>query len=52
RLTLPREILRVATEQAEAELVVEPKKIWQNEDAHLFLFSFAAFFTAFYLFLF
>ena len=52
RLTLPREILQVAEEQAAAEVAVQPKRFWQNEDVHMFMFSFIAFFTAFYLFIF
>jgi len=52
RLTLPREILQTAQEQAVVEMAKPPEKYWRNEDLHLFLFSFVAFFTAFYLFIF
>lgn len=52
RLALPRETLRIASDEAAIELAEKPAKKWQNEDMHLFLFSFAAFFSAFYLFIF
>ncbi|MEO9469486.1 hypothetical protein [Parasphingorhabdus sp.] len=51
RLNLPREVLAVATEEQPQEQG-SPKRYWLNEDVHLFLLSFAAFFTAFYLFIF
>jgi len=52
RSTLPREILQTAQEQAVVEMAKPSEKYWRNEDLHLFLFSFVAFFTAFYLFIF
>jgi hypothetical protein len=52
RLTLPREILQVALEEVAIEEAAPPPKFWQKEDVQLFLFSFVAFFTAFYLFIF
>lgn len=52
RLALPREILQIAQEEAAAEEAFAPPKFWQKEDAQLFTFSFVAFFTAFYLFIF
>ncbi|QJB70649.1 hypothetical protein HF685_03620 [Parasphingorhabdus halotolerans] len=52
RLSLPREILQVAEEQVLAEAESSPEKFWQNEDLHLFLLSFVAFFTAFSIFIF
>lgn len=52
RLTLPREILQIALEEAASIEATPPPKFWQKEDVQLFLFSFAAFFTAFYLFIF
>jgi len=52
RLALPREILRLAEEQAIEELEEQSPSFWKNEDVHLFLFSFLAFFTAFYVFIF
>ena len=52
RLTLPRDILQIALEEVAIEEAVLPPKFWQKEDAQLFLFSFVAFFTAFYLFIF
>lgn len=52
RLGLPHELLAQIEEQAAAEqAAVQPKK-WLNEDISLFLLSFSAFFTAFYLFIF
>ena len=51
RLTLPRNLLEVAASELEPEQI-SPKAHWMNEDVHLFLFSFTAFFTAFYLFIF
>lgn len=52
RLTLPREILQIALEEVALEEASKPEKFWQKEDMQLFLFSFVAFFTAFYLFIF
>ena len=52
RLALPRAILQIAEEEAAAEIAAPAPKFWQNEDVHMFLFSFTAFFTAFYLFIF
>lgn len=52
RLSLPLEVLTVAQDQAIAVEAVEPSKKWLNEDASLFVLSFSAFFTAFYLFIF
>ena len=52
RLTLPREILRAAREEAVIEEAMPASKRWHGEDTQLFVFSFAAFFTAFYLFIF
>lgn len=51
RLTLPRNIVEVAVAELETEERVQNAR-WMNEDVHLFLFSFLAFFTAFYLFIF
>lgn len=52
RLSLPLDVLTVAEDQVlTAEAVVPPKK-GLNEDASLFVLSFSAFFTAFYLFIF
>ncbi|SIN89631.1 hypothetical protein SAMN02745824_2208 [Parasphingorhabdus marina DSM 22363] len=51
RLKLPREALIVAPE--ERVLVNEPeRRLLLNEDVHMFVLSFLAFFTAFYLFIF
>ncbi len=51
RLKLPREALMVATE--EIAVAKEPdRKLLLNEDVHMFVLSFLAFFTAFYLFIF
>lgn len=52
RLTLPREILQIALDEVALEETAPPPKFWQKEDAQLFVFTFAAFFTAFYLFIF
>lgn len=51
RLNLPREVLAVAADEQPQE-PDSSKRYWLNEDVHLFLLSFAAFFTAFYLFIF
>lgn len=52
RLSLPLDVLTVPRDQAlTAEALSTPKK-WLNEDASLFVLSFSAFFTAFYLFIF
>ncbi|MEL6874296.1 MAG: hypothetical protein AAGM33_02365 [Pseudomonadota bacterium] len=51
RLKLPRESLIVAPEEIAAARQPE-RKLLLNEDVHMFLFSFLAFFTAFYLFIF
>ena len=52
RLALPREILQVAEEQLLVDAERPPEKFWQNEDLHLFLLSFVAFFMAFSIFIF
>ncbi|MEM8919011.1 MAG: hypothetical protein AAGE37_09145 [Pseudomonadota bacterium] len=51
RLKLPREALIVAPEEIAATAEAE-RKLLLNEDVHMFLLSFLAFFTAFYLFIF
>ena len=51
RLKLPREALIVAPE--ERVVANEPeRRLLLNEDIHMFVLSFLAFFTAFYLFIF
>jgi hypothetical protein len=52
RLSLPREVLKVDADQLVDAAAVQKPKFWQSEEVHLFGFSFAAFFTAFYLFIF
>ncbi len=52
RLSLPLEVLTVAQDDVMAVEAVAPPKKWLNEDASLFVLSFSAFFTAFYLFIF
>lgn len=52
RLSLSREILALGPEEIATEEVATKKSKWLNEDTSLFLFSFSAFFTAFYLFIF
>ena len=52
RLTLPIETLRMAKKEVELENREVKKSLLSNEDLHLFLLSFAAFFLAFYLFIF
>ena len=47
RLALPREILQVDEEQLLVDAERPPEKFWQNEDLHLFLLSFVAFFYGF-----
>lgn len=54
RLSLPRDALALTQELVaaeKAEVTAKPNK-WLNEDASLFVLSFSAFFTAFYLFIF
>jgi len=52
RLGLPHKLLSQIEEQAVAEQNATLPKKWLNEDMSLFLLSFTAFFTAFYLFIF
>ncbi len=52
RLSLPLEALALNEEQVDIEnTAIKAKRQW-SEDASLFLLSFSAFFTAFYLFIF
>lgn len=52
RLSLPLEVLKVVQDEVITVEAVAPTKKWLNEDASLFVLSFSAFFTAFYLFIF
>lgn len=51
RLSLPLDTLALTEPQVALEESEEPSKKWFNEDASLFVLSFSAFFTAFYLFI-
>jgi hypothetical protein len=52
RLSLPLEALALGEVQvAPKQAAASPRK-WLNEDTSLFVLSFSAFFTAFYLFIF
>ncbi len=52
RLSLPMEALVSPQQEIAAEETAAMPKKWLNEDASLFVLSFSAFFTAFYLFIF
>lgn len=52
RLSLPLGVLTLTEEQEAIEDTEARQKKWLNEDASLFILSFSAFFTAFYLFIF
>ncbi|MEP2871551.1 MAG: hypothetical protein ABJP02_05320 [Parasphingorhabdus sp.] len=52
RLSLPLEVFAVAQDESATLEAEAPTKKWLNEDTSLFLLSFSAFFTAFYLFIF
>ena len=52
RLSLPLEALALNEGNVAAEEAAAKPKKWLNEDASLFILSFSAFFTAFYLFIF
>jgi hypothetical protein len=47
RRMMPPEALKMEEEVA----VVAPRKWWQNDDTHLFMISFGAFFTVVYTFI-
>jgi hypothetical protein len=47
RRMMPPEALRVEDNMVDSP----PRKWWQNDDAHLFMISFGAFFTVFYTFI-
>ncbi|GAA0469943.1 hypothetical protein GCM10009096_08580 [Parasphingorhabdus litoris] len=49
RLSLPKEAFAIAEDE---RVIAAPKKKWMNEDTSMFMLSFSAFFTAFYLFIF
>jgi len=51
RSSLPVSALTPALETGEERAKKHKKSFWNNEDVHLFLLSFAAFFTAFWVYL-
>ncbi len=51
RLSLSLDALALTEPQVAVEEIETPPKKWFNEDASLFVLSFSAFFTAFYLFI-
>ncbi|MEH6757763.1 MAG: hypothetical protein V7676_09640 [Parasphingorhabdus sp.] len=51
-MSLPLAALALTDGDSAIEKVETPPKKWMNEDVSLFILSFSAFFTAFYLFIF